>query len=80
MIGFLDSQSEIAMTIKETDCGIVLEEPTGTQVAQLVRELMANQERVEAMGANGYRAFLDTYTLSHAVQRYDALIESVLSK
>ncbi len=78
ILAFLDPESEIGRTIVENNCGVVLRDPTGTQVASIVRELKQNRARLERMGQNGRSAFLANYTLSLAAQRYDACLSAVL--
>lgn len=78
ILGLLESQSEIGLTIVENDCGVVLEEPTGKQVADVIGELLDNPDRLRMMGQNGHRAFLENYTLSHAARRYSDVLESIL--
>lgn len=75
ILGFLDRHSEIGRVIVERECGVVLPDPTGEQVAQLVRELMADRPRLERMGANSRAAYLADYTLGIAAARYDACLD-----
>jgi len=74
ILGFLDPAGEIAKTIVENDCGVILARPTGQQVAEVIKELMAHPEELARMGENGRRAFLQNYTLSRAVDQYDRLL------
>lgn len=80
LLGFLDPGSEIGRTILENNCGVVLSDPTGSEVAQVIEELMSNPQQAKEMGANGYLAFKDNYTLAHAAKRYSDLLESVLNR
>jgi glycosyltransferase involved in cell wall biosynthesis len=75
ILGFLDPESEIGRTVVENDCGVVLPDPTGEDVADLIRELVRDPERLKRMGENGYRAFRSQYTLSLAADRYSRLLE-----
>lgn len=76
LLGFLDPQGEIARTISENECGAVLPHPDGAQVAAVIRELMHDPARLAQLGDNGRRAFLRAYTLSHAVDRYDRVLNA----
>jgi glycosyltransferase involved in cell wall biosynthesis len=75
LLAFLDPHSEIGRVIDETGCGIVLPEPDGPAIAQTIRELMGDEARLRRMGQNARNAFLTTYTLSHAVDRYQQLLQ-----
>lgn len=77
ILAFLDPQSEIGQTIQETDCGIILPDPDGQQIAAIIHQLMAHPERFEQMGKNGRRVFLGNFTLSLAVERYDRLLREI---
>ena len=73
----LDPNSEIGRTIIENDCGAVLQDPTGPQVAEMLRTLLHDRERLRQMGENGRAAYLRNYTLTLAVERYDACLSAV---
>jgi glycosyltransferase involved in cell wall biosynthesis len=75
ILGFLAYESEIGRLIQEYDCGVVLPNPSGAAVAELITQLLNDPERVASMGHNGYQAFLAHYTLDHAIQRYKVLLE-----
>ncbi|MGB0383278.1 MAG: glycosyltransferase family 4 protein, partial [Ardenticatenaceae bacterium] len=57
ILAFLEPESEIGQVIEETECGFVLPNPTGEEVATLIREVMSQPQRLRAMGCNGYDAF-----------------------
>lgn len=75
MLGFVNAGSEVGRTIQEHDCGIVLEDPTGNDVAQLLRRLLDDRDRLREMGQRGREAFEERYTLSHAAERYDSVLQ-----
>jgi len=52
-----------------------LPEPDGAQVARVIQEMMRQPEQLRQMGENGRLAFLQQYTLSHAIERYSRLLE-----
>jgi glycosyltransferase involved in cell wall biosynthesis len=74
MLAFLDPESEIGRTITEHDCGVILPDPTGRQVAEAIRTLTAEPGRLRSMGLNGYYAFKADYTLLKAGERYSELM------
>lgn len=75
MLGFVNAGSEVGRTIQEHDCGIVLEDPRGNDVAQLLRRLLEDRDRLREMGQRGREAFEERYTLSHAAERYDSVLQ-----
>ncbi len=78
ILAFLERKSEIGLTVEEHQCGVVMPQPTGQQVADLIQELMQAPERVEKMGQNGYDAFCKHFTRQQAVHHYKQLIETHL--
>lgn len=74
MLGFVEAESEVGRTIQEHDCGVVAEDPTGKEVADRLRRLLEDRDRLRAMGRRGRDAFEDQYTLSHAAERYDSVL------
>lgn len=80
ILGFLDPKGEIAGMICENECGVVLSDPDGEQVSNVISELMNDPDKLGRMGMNGYEAFRSKYTLSLAVDRYEAVIRKVLSE
>ncbi|MGB0383255.1 MAG: glycosyltransferase [Ardenticatenaceae bacterium] len=75
ILAFMEPESEIGQVIEETECGFVLSNPTGKEVATLIREVMNQPQRLRAMGCNGYDAFRQKYTLARAVERYDVFLQ-----
>ena len=57
----------------------MLDEPTGTEVAATIRELMNDSNRLNAMAQAGRMTFLENYTLSHAAHAYDASLVTLLN-
>ncbi len=74
LLGFLDEESEIGRTIQENDCGYVLEDPSGNEVAKSLETLMEKPNLPEEMGTRGREAFEENFTLSAAADRYDAVL------
>jgi glycosyltransferase involved in cell wall biosynthesis len=74
MLGLVESDSEVGRTIQEHECGLVAEDPTGAEVANMLRQLIADRDRLVAMGERGRTAFEEQYSLSHAAERYDAVL------
>lgn len=78
-LGFLALDSEIGRTITDNDCGVVVCNPNGAEVAGIIRDLIQTPDRLREMGTKAYRAFQDNYTLARAVQRYNDLMKEVFS-
>ncbi len=77
ILAFLDPKSEIGRMVSEHQCGIVLPDPTGNQVAASIQEWRRQPELLLAMGANGRRAFEQHYTLSRSAKEYSEICENV---
>lgn len=74
VLAFVEEESEIGLTVNESDCGIVFEEPTGEQIAAKLRELKEGQELLETMSKNSYNSFKENYTLDSSSEKYFNLI------
>ncbi|MCS4116737.1 glycosyltransferase family 4 protein [Salinibacter ruber] len=74
LLGFLDEESEVGRTIQENDCGYVLEDPSGNEVARSLETLMEKPALLEEMGTRGREAFEENFTLSAAAKRYDTVL------
>ena len=74
ILGFLPRRSEIGRVIEEEQCGLLLENPTGSEVAQAIRTLIENRDLCQKMGENGRKAFLAKYSLRASIERYEKLI------
>jgi glycosyltransferase involved in cell wall biosynthesis len=74
ILGFLDVDSEIGQTIWENNCGVVLEDPAGTEVSECLQSLIHNSGHLDEMGRQGREAFEEQYTLASAAERYDRVL------
>lgn len=74
LLGLIDTNSEIGLTIEENACGVVLAKHTPEQVADIIIGWLADRSRLKEMGYNGYVAFKKKYTLTIATQRYSDLL------
>ncbi len=77
ILGLLEPESEIGLTIKETDCGLVIPQASGQAVAEAIKALSANPERCKQMGENGRRAYEQRFTLEFAAAQFDRLFRNV---
>jgi len=74
VLALMSLESEIGQMVRETECGISLENATGDAIAQIVHYLIDNPDALTEMGANAYHAFEQNYTLDKALKRYDSFI------
>jgi len=74
MLGFVEPESEVGRTIEEHECGVVAEDPTGAEVADTLRQLIADRDRLAAMGKRGREIFEEQYTLSDGAERYNIVL------
>ncbi len=79
ILGMLDPLGEIAQTIKETGCGVLVDE-NPDDVASTIRELMADPARIREMGDAARAAFLEKYTLTAAAASYDWALSSMIAE
>lgn len=77
ILGFLDPDSEIGMTIAESGCGVVIPDPDGAQVSTTIQHLLDNPGALDEMGKRGRAAFLEKYTLTRAAREYGRLLTEV---
>jgi glycosyltransferase involved in cell wall biosynthesis len=75
ILGLVQPESEIGRMIVENDCGFVLANPEGREIARLIEKLVADRVYLEKIGRNGRKAFLENYTLTLAAKRYKELID-----
>jgi glycosyltransferase involved in cell wall biosynthesis len=67
ILGLLDPKSEIGLTITENNCGVVICDPNGNEIAAIIRYLIQNPDRLREMGTNAYQAFKRNYTMARSL-------------
>jgi glycosyltransferase involved in cell wall biosynthesis len=77
VLAFVDAESEIGLTIKETGCGLVLANPSGAEVARAILALKGDPDRLRDMGKRARETFQARYTLAHAAASYDKILGEV---
>jgi glycosyltransferase involved in cell wall biosynthesis len=70
VLALMAADSEIGQTVSRHDCGWVIQYATGEQVADAIREAMADRKALVQKGNNGRSAFLQHYTLRSAAAKY----------
>ncbi len=77
ILALLEPESEVGQVVRETQCGWVLTDPSGGELAKFIRHLMDNPTELAAAGQRGRTAFLQAYTLDRAANDYlDVLKQS----
>jgi len=72
--------SELAMCIKEHDCGKVVPPGDSHALTEALRSMLAMGEQVDELGANGRRAFVENYTIQDSVASYHCVFTSILKQ
>jgi len=78
IIGVIPENSEVAMTIKEARCGLIIPPKEVEKLAEAIAWMKANPIEREEMGKRAYQSFLGKYTVQHGAQKYLSLIENLL--
>ncbi len=77
IIAIAARDGEVARLVRRHDCGIVVEPGEGELLADTLRRLRADPDRIAEMGRRA-RAMLDRYfTRRHAFARWQSLLEAV---
>lgn len=79
ILALLEPSSEIGQMIQEVDCGIVLPNPSGTELAGVIRELKAQREQLTMMGQRGRAAFEQSYTLNKSATLYQSVLDQAFN-
>jgi glycosyltransferase involved in cell wall biosynthesis len=66
-------ESEVAYTVEEERCGVVVPPGDVTGLAAAIRALAADPEGTRAMGARARAAYEAKYTIGHAAEAYGAI-------
>jgi glycosyltransferase involved in cell wall biosynthesis len=72
-----DLDGELARKIRGADCGAVVGIARANELAEMVSKLRADPDRLQAQGARARQLFENQHTLSHAVDKWRQLIQSV---
>jgi glycosyltransferase involved in cell wall biosynthesis len=66
-------RSELARVVSETGCGIVVRPGDAGALAEAIRGLSADRAAAAERGRRAREAYLETYALARAVERYERL-------
>lgn len=73
VIAQVPADSEVARTVREERCGVVVTPGDAAALAGAIRTLSLDREAVRRMGQRARQAYLEKYTLAAAVRRFLAL-------
>ena len=69
------ADSEVALTVIENRCGVVVEPENTDQLARTLVHLKNNPTEVEAMGQRAFLAYKSKYTVSSATKNLGKYLE-----
>ena len=70
----------MALTLKEADCGLRVEQGEPDQLAQTLSELLAAPQTLERLGKNARQVFEEKYTLHHVGEKFYEVFQTTTSK
>jgi len=77
LIAITDPQSDLAMLVREAECGAVIEPGNARALADMVRQAHRNRGAWQAMGLRGRAHVAVHYSRPAIVARYDALLREI---
>jgi glycosyltransferase involved in cell wall biosynthesis len=79
IIANVPGDSEVAMTLREFNCGIVTRPKDVAGMVNAIWSLKSNEAERKAMGERAYKAFLENFTVQKCADQYYKLIEQIIS-
>lgn len=79
ILGLVDENSEIGMTVKRHNCGVIMENPSFKEIASKLKALTKEPDELKKMGENGLNAFLEYYTLQRAGDQYNKILNETFN-
>jgi glycosyltransferase involved in cell wall biosynthesis len=79
-IAVVAPNSEVALALKEGDCGVQVTQGDADRLAEVVRELAADPERRKRLGNNARQALLQQYTLQQVGDRFWKVFSEVANQ
>ena len=77
MLALVEEASEIGKVVREYDCGVVLADPSPSELAAVIAALIDDPIRLARLGSNARDAFLEHFTLALAAKRYHHVLREV---
>lgn len=78
VLALVPSDSEIDITIREHQCGEVIEPGDASGLAEAIRRLRDDSMRVQHLSANAFAAYKSHYTIDQAQRAFDRLLSSTV--
>ena len=79
-IAVVSPESEVAQVVVEEDCGVRVEQCNAPALAEAIRKLAAQPERVEVMGQNARRVLERKFTWPRIAEQFYQLFQKVISQ
>jgi glycosyltransferase involved in cell wall biosynthesis len=77
VIAVMSPDTEIAMIVKENNCGFIVEQGDVKALIDIILRLYEDRQLCTAMGKNGRIAIDRRYNVRHAAQEYKSLIKAL---
>ena len=76
-IAITAADGEVARLVRAHDCGVVIEPGQGAMLADTLRNLMRDRDRLDAMGRRGRAMIEEHFTRRQAFERWSDLLENL---
>lgn len=73
IVAIVDNESEVALTIREETCGIIMNHDDVDGFVNKISKLIENPQYCNALGENALRAFEEKYEQSIVIKKYEEL-------
>lgn len=78
ILGLMDSSSEIALMVKENNCGIIWNNDSNLKLSEVLVNLLNDEKRLEELKSNALKAFKSSYQIDISVEKYKLAVKSVV--
>lgn len=76
-IALVPEDSEVALTLNEYECGLVVAPKDVSALVQSINWLKDHEDERASMGMRGYKAFLQNFTVAQCAEKYHSLIRKI---
>lgn len=74
VLAAVDLGGEVHRLVEKTNCGVCVQSGDARRLAQAIREMFANRDRLASLGANGRRAVEQAYSRTVCTKRLESLV------
>jgi glycosyltransferase involved in cell wall biosynthesis len=74
VIAQVPARSEVALTVQEEACGIVVPTGDAQALATAIRYLHQDRAAANQMGVRAFGAYIAKYSLQPALEKYDSIL------